>query len=203
MSEIALVGRNKIVIAFHHNRRMLLNMQDGADTRWRVRGVTFVVWAAALASVVFWGLKATSSSGGPQAAVMPAAVTPVDTNQVARLLGARAVQVATVAAPNRFALVGVITGAPHGAALIAIDGQPPKPFRVGGALEQDLVLQSVTPRRAVLARSMDGPAVATLELPLPKSSGPSGMPVAVPMPGALPVPGPQSIPIPAEVTTGS
>ena len=192
-----------MVIAFHHNRRMLLNIQDGAGARWRVRGVTFVVWAAALASVVFWGLKATSSPGGPQAAVMPAAVTPVDTNQVARLLGARAVQTATVAAPNRFVLVGVITGAPHGAALIAIDGQPPKPFRVGGALEQDLLLQSVSPRRAVLARSMDGPAVATLEVPLPKSSGPSGMPVAVPTPAAMPVPGPQAIPIPAEVTTGS
>ncbi len=62
--------------------------------------------------------------------------------------------------------MGVVASKSHqGAALIAVDGHPAKPFRVGAAVDQDLVLQSVESRRAVLAASTDGPPVLTLELP--------------------------------------
>ena len=53
----------------------------------------------------------------------------------------------------------------RGAALIAIDGKPARPYRVGGVLEEGLVLQAVEGRRAVLAASAEGPALLTLELP--------------------------------------
>jgi len=47
-----------------------------------------------------------------------------------------------------------------------VDGKPAKPFRVGSAVDDRLLLQSVESRRAVLAETTSGPAVVTLELPL-------------------------------------
>jgi general secretion pathway protein C len=104
--------------------------------------------------------------------MMPVAArtpVPADPAAVARLLGAS--PASTAAAPvaslaSRFVLVGVVASPSHkGAALIAVDGKPAKPFRVGSAVDDRLVLQSVGSRRAVLAESTDGPAVVTLELP--------------------------------------
>ena len=70
---------------------------------------------------------------------------------------------------TRFALIGVIAGqGAGGAALIAVDGKPAKPFRVGGVVDGDLLLQSVAPRRAELAPRMDGPAAFALEMPVRK-----------------------------------
>lgn len=96
-----------------------------------------------------------------------------DPGMVAYLLGARAQaassEAAAPAAPNRFLLAGVIANhTSQGAALISVDGKPPKPYRVGSQIESGLVLQSVGPRRAVLAASTDGPAAFTLDLPLKK-----------------------------------
>jgi len=153
--------------AFNDNRRMLINASDTAAARWLVRGGTFAVWALALASVVYWGLKATSAPGGPVAAVQTDNRPPVDAAVVARLLGARSAPAPMVAnVAGRFSLAGVLAGAQHGgAALIAVDGKPAKPYRVGSVVDDGLVLQSVAPRRAVLGAGMDGPAAFTLELP--------------------------------------
>jgi general secretion pathway protein C len=93
---------------------------------------------------------------------------------VARLLGATpaAAGAGPVAAPaqsTRFALVGVVSArSKGGAALIATDGKPAKPYRVGAVVEEGLVLQSVAPRRATLGPTSGGPAAFTLEMPLPK-----------------------------------
>ncbi len=134
------------------------------------RSVTFAVWMLAGACAVYWGLKFGADAAGPAGApVATAFVVPVDPLAVARLLGAAdgvapAAPVASLA--SRFALVGVVAGTSrNGAALIALDGKPPKPYRVGSAIEEGLVLQSVAPRRAVLGARLDGPAALTLELP--------------------------------------
>jgi general secretion pathway protein C len=152
---------------FNDNRRMVSNSQN----RWTVAGATFAVWALVAASAVYWGLKLTARPAGPPAA--PLAVrTPAPANPaaVARLLGASPVAAAATPSPSlasRFALVGVVASRSHkGAALIAVDGKPAKPFRVGAAVNEGLVLQSVDSRRAVLAASVDGPPVLTLDLPL-------------------------------------
>ncbi|APW36815.1 hypothetical protein RD110_06080 [Rhodoferax koreense] len=147
---------------------MLLNTSDTAGARWLVRGGTFAVWALALASVAYWGLKATSAPGGPVAAVLPDSRPPVDPDVVARLLGARSAEpVAPVAAnvAGRFTLAGVLAGSRRGAALIAVDGKPARPYRVGSVVDDNLLLLSVAPRRAALGTQMDGPAAFTLELP--------------------------------------
>ena len=70
--------------------------------------------------------------------------------------------------PARFALIGVLSGrnSGGGAALIAVDGKPAKPFRVGAAVDEGLVLQALGPRQAQLGRDAGGPATLTLDMPL-------------------------------------
>lgn len=141
------------------------------DSNLAVRGITFLLWAAAAASAVAWGLKlGTPASQGPLGASAYQPPAAPDPALVARLLGqAQGGAPAAAAAPSlssRFSLVGVVADRSHqGAALISVDGRPAKPFRVGSPVDEGLVLQSVQPRRAVLAATLDGPAAVTLELP--------------------------------------
>ena len=147
-------------------------MVSNLHNRWAVAGATFVLWALTAASAVFWGLKFAARSGAvPMISAAAHAAPPADPVAVARLLGASpaAAQAPAASAASRFALVGVVASRTHqGAALIAVDGKPAKPFRIGAAVDDRLILQSVESRRAVLAESATGPAVVTLELPLPK-----------------------------------
>ena len=86
---------------------------------------------------------------------------------VARLLGGGRTAAAPVeSVASRFKLMGVVADlAQGGYALIAIDGKPAKPYRVGAPLDDALVLQSVSKRSAALAPSAEAPASVTLELP--------------------------------------
>jgi len=128
---------------------------------------TLVVWALAAGSLVYWGLRLSAGSGvaaSPPAATAPAAIDPL---AVARVLGARpAVAAPQASMASRFALQGVVAGAPGGgAALIAVDGNPARPFRVGSSIEEGLILQSAAARQATLAATPNGPALVTLEMP--------------------------------------
>ncbi len=146
-------------------------MVSNLHNRWAVAGATFVLWALVAVSAVYWGLKFTARGGtGPAVPVAARTPAPTDPVALARLLGASPAQAApVVSAASRFSLVGVVASSTHhGAALISVDGKPAKPFRVGAAVDERLVLKSVESRKAVLAQSTDGPAVATLELPLAK-----------------------------------
>ena len=149
-------------------------MVTNSHSKWGVRLGTLALWAAAGASVVFWGLRLSAPAAGAAAPVMvPTAVSP-DAQALARLLGAVpavAGAAPAVAAPtlaSRFALIGVLSGRSSGggAALIAVDGKPAKPFRVGAAVDEGLVLQALGPRQAQLGGSMDGAATLTLDMPL-------------------------------------
>jgi general secretion pathway protein C len=154
-------------IRINDNRRMVTNLQS----RWAVAGSTFILWALVATSAVFWGLKLSARSGAvPTARVATRAPTPADPAAIAKLLGATpATATVAPAAPtlaSRMSLVGVVANrSERGAALISIDGKPAKPFRVGAPIEEGIMLQSVAPRRAVLAASATGPALLTLELP--------------------------------------
>ena len=139
-----------------------------SQSKWGIRGLTLVVWALAAASIAYWGLRLLARP--PAFAPAPLAVSvsmPPDPAVVARLLGATAAQAAPQASlASRFALSGVVAGAPGGgAALIAVDGNPAKPFRVGGVIEEGLVLQSASARQATLGQSRDSPALVTLDMP--------------------------------------
>ena len=144
-------------------------MVSNLHSRWAVAGATFVLWALVAGSAVHWGLKLISRPAAAPAAA-PVVRTPpaADPLAVARLLGAVPAVDSAAAAPSlasRFTLVGVVASrSRNGAALIAVDGKPAKPFRVGAAIDEGIVLKSVEARRAVLAGS-DGSPALTLELP--------------------------------------
>ena len=145
-------------------------------SNWTVRGVTFVVWAVAAASAAYWVMKfAGADSSVPRVAAASRQAAPADPMVVARLLGHTTSSTpTTVAQPSspRLSLIGVVADrSQRGAALIAVDGKTPKPYRVGTLVEEGLVLQSVQARKATLGPSVDGPASVTLELPLPATAG--------------------------------
>jgi general secretion pathway protein C len=141
-----------------------------APARWPSATATTVLWALAAASVVFWGLRLMSPSDAvaPPALSSSAAVA-VDPAAVAQMLGvvpSQANVVATPDAASRFQLLGVVADADQqGAALIAVDGKPPRPFRVGATVADGYVLHSVSARAASLGASVDAAPAFTLQLP--------------------------------------
>ena len=146
-------------------------MQTDAYRLWFPRIVTFVVAALAAASVVYWGLKiwGQSTVAVPSAVLveqMPAA----SSQAIARALGGAMAPAATVsaAAPaaSRYSLVGVVAGRIRaGAALISVNGQDAKPVRVGTLVDNEMVLESVNGRQAVLSSSTGTSGKLTLEMP--------------------------------------
>jgi general secretion pathway protein C len=148
-------------------------MQTNALPLWRLRLATFSVAALAAASAAYWVLKWTGTAPmHPGAALVVPAPSPLDTQAVARLLGGGqtsampAPGAAPAQAASRFKLTGVVAGpANSGYALIAIDGKPAQPYRVGARVDDALVLQSVTQRSAALAASTNAPVAMTLDLP--------------------------------------
>jgi len=145
-------------------------MRLHSPSLWPVRLTTLALWALAAASVVAWGLR-LAAPASPMAA--PAAAVPLaapDAQAIARLLGAAPVQgslpAAGPSAGSRYTLVGVLSGrkGTHGAALIAVAGQPARPFRVGARVDGDLVLQTLGRREAHLGPA-GAEATLTLELP--------------------------------------
>ena len=169
---------------------------------------TAALWALAAASAVFWALRLSAPA---DALAPPAATTRLaaeaDPAAVARLLGAvPAANAATVTpeAASRFALSGVVAyGTTQGAALISIDGKPPRPWRVGAQLGDGFVLQSVGPRSATLGASVDAAPAFTLQLPVrepidlgrPATTPSPGMGTGTSIgPGSMPMPMPATLP---------
>lgn len=146
-------------------------MQTIVYSSWRVRGVTFLLFALAAASAVHWALQGWGAGTAPGASLAAAAgQAPLDSRAVARALGGgvvkEAAEPAPVVASRRFVLMGVVADVSSGgAALISVDGKPAKPLPVGATVDGRLVLKLVQGRRALLAPSMDAPAEVTLELP--------------------------------------
>ena len=131
---------------------------------------TFWVWGMVAFSAVAWGLRWTAT-GTTNTAVSAVQSTPdVDISAAARTLGVAPAQAtASPSLASRFQLLGVLSrGDDAGAALMAVDGQPAKPYRVGAAVADGLVLQTAMARLITLGPSMDGPSTLVLELPAKK-----------------------------------
>jgi general secretion pathway protein C len=86
---------------------------------------------------------------------------------MARAWGVQApVPEVSIAQSSRFQLWGVVAGASgQGSALIAVDGQPPRAFRVGQTVTDGVVLQSLGQKQAKLGASAQGAALFSLSLP--------------------------------------
>ena len=149
-------------------------MQTDAFRLWLTRIVTFTLSGLAAASAAYWGLKGWGPmlpSTAPT--VLLAQAQPAAEQAVARALGGAQASATPASgaqaspAISRYALVGVLAGRSHkGAALISVDGQEAKPVRVGGLVDEGVMLQSVTGRRAVLSSGASNTQAFTLELPL-------------------------------------
>ena len=156
-----------------------------APVQWGMPLVTLVIWLALGWSASAWVMQAmqapsaapsSSPAMAPASAMAPmgaasgaAAVGP----EAARLLGAPNTNVAEVVASpslaSRLKLVGVASaGAQRGAALIGIDGQTPKPYRIGQEVVDGLVLQSVDRLAVRLGAKVGGPSALQLDMPLPR-----------------------------------
>jgi general secretion pathway protein C len=147
-------------------------MVSNLGNRWAVAGCTLALWALVAASAVYWAMKFIHRGPiVPEASAARSSVV-VDPAAVARALGASPAAPAAAPVPSlasRFSLIGVVFGrSQEGAALIAVDGKPARPYRVGTQIEEGLVLQSVEPRRAALGATTGGSPAITLELPLRK-----------------------------------
>lgn len=157
---------------------------SAVTTRWRMRLVNFVLCALAGASVAYWGLRwlgyapfmpapttpsvnaNPSAPGSAKAQSTGSASINQDFQLVAQIMGVTAPQAAgSPQAASRFSLLGVaFAGSQQGAALIAIDGKPPKHFRVGQELDAGLRLLSLTPRGVNVGQNKV--TAFTLELPV-------------------------------------
>ncbi|MDO9278779.1 MAG: hypothetical protein Q7U05_09505 [Polaromonas sp.] len=97
------------------------------------------------------------------AAVAVAAGTPAE---LSRVLGAPRTMLAgsALSPAERFRAIGVLANASgQGAALISVDKQAPRPFRVGASVAPGFILKAVKLREVLLEDSLQG----ELSLPLP------------------------------------
>lgn len=161
--------------------------------------MAFLVWAALGGSATAWLLNLATRPLGVPAHAVAVDTAPSLRSDLTRLFGApapEAVAAAPAAAPasDRFRLIGVV--APAGAgkpvaalALIAVDGKPPRAYRVGAPIDGDAVLQAVR-ARAVDIGPGGGPPAVTLELaPLGAAATGTLPPAAGLPPGPPPVRG--------------
>lgn len=137
-----------------------------------------LLWLAAGLVAGYWMLKVWGHSPVTPVAPVAQAMPGPDVPGVARVLGAvnpsAPAPVVSSAPPvmpvaSRFALIGVVAVGPSGgAALIAIDGQAPRPFRVGATLDGAWTLQAVE-RASVRIAPSAGTAGEAFELKLPQT----------------------------------
>ncbi len=140
------------------------------------RSVAFLVWALVAGTCVFWGTRLLARPAGSGAPVVAMDSGMTANADVSRLLGAAppAELEPVEAAPqisSRFRLTGVVapkSSSDQGLALISVDGNPPRVYRVGAAIDGDLMLREVHLRTATVAssRSSNDPGTSfVLELP--------------------------------------
>lgn len=118
------------------------------------------MWALVAGSALFWGFKLASRPLPVPAQAQVAEPGVALRGDLSRLLGADAPAPVAAATPApaadaRFSLIGVVSpkaaqAAREGLALIAVDGKPPRAYRVGAVIEGTHVLKSVSARGAML-----------------------------------------------------
>lgn len=160
---------------------------------WPARLAAFLLWALATVSASFWLMQVRGTSQQVPSATTLAPEAPLaQTADLARVFGPPAMaSTGLAAAPNptvdaaaRLRLLGVVANrAQAGVALISVDGQPPRPYRVGSELEGGWKLEKVSLRSATLTPADSRAASVTIELAPLAGAAPGGVAsVPAPMP---------------------
>lgn len=168
------------------------------------RLAAFLAWAVVAASLAFWALRLLAHPLPVPPQALPVSMDHAVRGDVLKLFPAAPAAVA--AEPqlaSRFQLVGVIApragsagSAGAGVALIAVDGQPARPFRVGARVDGRLVLQAVSSRGADIGPA-GGPPAATLAAPTLPAPNTGSLPPPPSLGGTTPAPGmatPEGVP---------
>jgi general secretion pathway protein C len=162
------------------------------------RTSAFLIWAAVAGAAVFWALRLFGTSPQAPLHAQGAPVAAVVRADLGRVLGPDPAPVAATpqtpvasADQARFQLVGVIAAGPAGWATIAVDGKPPRTYRVGSVVDGASVLQKVAPRGVEIGPRGLAPTVLLQLSPMaPAATGRPGTTVgaAVPVSAGLPMP---------------
>lgn len=163
---------------------LLARSIPGSGGAWAARWVAVAVWLLAGLVAGYWGLRWVGYGPVQTLPVAAPQSTEVDAEAVARALGvglvpATALANGTATAPQggRYTLKGVVAPAAGGAsstsgvALIEVEGQPARPYRVGAAVDGRWVVQEVTARTATLSPASGAAAAESLRLVLSGSPG--------------------------------
>jgi general secretion pathway protein C len=124
---------------------------------------TASVWLAAVVGMTYWALQWPRTSA-PVVTTVAVNAQPSTANwsHAAKALGHSDPVVERQQVDHQFKIWGVIAAASgQGSALISTDGQPPKAYKVGQAIEGGWQLQSLTPKQVRLAK---GHVLILLEL---------------------------------------
>ena len=172
------------------------SLKSGSNS-WTLRLFTLLVWLLVGLSGTYWAFKFITTKPIEATAALAASTVVIDSKAVAKLLGATdntGKKPATTVASTKFVLFGLAgTAGGQGVALIALDGKPAKPYRVGSLVADDLVLKSISKTGVTLATSVNSSDGVTLELPERKPA--NTLVAAVRFPAlspnnAIPVPAP-------------
>ncbi len=184
-------------------------MSADDNRRMVSRLFALIVWALVAGSAVFWGLRLFAQSAPVEA--RPVAVHDLAGVQgdLSRLLGSAPVTASadadTAPVPEvsaRFQLTGIMAPkrpSEQGLAVIAVDGNPPRVYRVGAWIDGDWMLREVTLRTATVASATKGNeagAAFVLEMPLVTAAATGVLP-----PTGFVMP-PQGLPAPGRVPSG-
>ena len=142
-----------------------------------IRALTLLVWFACAVGMVYWVFKFMAQP--PQwtlEADTVVTMSSADRTSLERMLGMRAHQgrAHVAAITKKMELVGVVAQktetATAGAALIAIENEGARPYRVGQTVVDGYVLQTLDHQRAVLVAD-DGREDRVLDMPREYQSG--------------------------------
>ena len=160
------------------------------------RSVAFVTWALVAGTGVFWGMRLFVQPTQQPSQVVTTGMASLARGDVSRLLGSNTVAQASSEAPSatpefggRLRLAGV--AAPRapgdaGLAIISVDGNPPRVYRVGALIDTNMVLHDVSWRTATVALAHGGrdPGLeVVLEMP-PLAAAQTGLLPPAAFPGA-------------------
>lgn len=176
------------------------------------RWLAFLVWAVLGGSATAWLLSLAARPLAIPAQAVAVDATPSPRSDLTRLFGTsqpESAQAEPEAAPtsDRFRLIGVVapagTGRPAAAvALIAVDGKPPRAFRLGARVDGDTIVQAIRARAVDLGPGGAAPAL-TLELAPLGAAATGTLPPAAGLPGADGLPMRPGVPLPPTAPTGT